>query len=71
MHPPLSLPPPLSLRTFKLTSRPDKSTWWGCGSHIPNVLDPLPKDSWCTCEPRRKVDGGEADEYPPMGERAD
>ncbi|PUU81756.1 hypothetical protein B9Z19DRAFT_970819 [Tuber borchii] len=25
-------------------------TWAGCGAHIPNVMDRVPKKQWCTCE---------------------
>ncbi|PTB81492.1 peptidase C15, pyroglutamyl peptidase I-like protein [Trichoderma longibrachiatum ATCC 18648] len=40
-----------------------KQTWWGCGKHIPSVLDSVPEDSWCTCEPKVERDGKA---YPPM-----
>jgi len=39
-----------------------KSTWWGCGQHIPGVMDALPESEWCTCGPKKVVDGKE---YPP------
>ncbi|KAK2768915.1 hypothetical protein FQN53_006209 [Emmonsiellopsis sp. PD_33] len=39
-----------------------KKTWFGCGLHIPRVMDEIPKDEWCTCAPKKKV--GEV-EYPP------
>ncbi|KAK4137091.1 hypothetical protein BT67DRAFT_374337 [Trichocladium antarcticum] len=41
-----------------------KATWTGCGGHIPSVLDNIPKEQWCTCEP--KVEKG-GQQYPPMG----
>ncbi|KAH6606539.1 hypothetical protein Trco_005692, partial [Trichoderma cornu-damae] len=41
----------------------DKATWWGCGKHIPTVLDSIPEEEWCACEPRVERDGKE---YPPM-----
>ncbi|KAK9448565.1 uncharacterized protein V1518DRAFT_427723 [Limtongia smithiae] len=37
-------------------------TWWGCGLHIPSVLDAVPKSEWCTCE---KTAGSA---YPPKGD---
>ncbi|ORY62270.1 uncharacterized protein BCR38DRAFT_486543 [Pseudomassariella vexata] len=40
----------------------NKSTWFGCGKHIPSVLDQLPVENWCTCEPKFEVDGKK---YPP------
>ncbi|KAH7026524.1 uncharacterized protein B0I36DRAFT_330813 [Microdochium trichocladiopsis] len=39
-----------------------KTSWFGCGAHIPGVLDAIPNDQWCTCTP--KVEVG-AKEYPP------
>ncbi|KAK9467556.1 hypothetical protein V1512DRAFT_261462 [Lipomyces arxii] len=36
-------------------------TWFGCGLHIPSVLDNVPKSEWCTCE--KPADSP----YPPMG----
>jgi len=47
---------------------PEKSSWWGCGSHVQSVMDPLPKDTWCTCEPKTEVGGTK---YPPMAAKAD
>ncbi|EKD20676.1 hypothetical protein MBM_01358 [Drepanopeziza brunnea f. sp. 'multigermtubi' MB_m1] len=44
-----------------------KATWWGCGSHIPSVMDAIPAAERCTCEPKVKVDGKE---YPPKGAAA-
>ncbi|KKA26863.1 hypothetical protein TD95_002445 [Thielaviopsis punctulata] len=29
-----------------------KSSWRGCGSHIPNALAGIPEKDWCQCEPR-------------------
>ncbi|KAM0798109.1 hypothetical protein BDR22DRAFT_860500 [Usnea florida] len=44
-----------------------KSTWWGCGLHVPSVMDKLPKEEWCTCEPKVEKEGGEGKVgYPPM-----
>ncbi|KAK4197171.1 hypothetical protein QBC40DRAFT_181740 [Triangularia verruculosa] len=55
-----------------------KTTWTGCGHHIPNIMDNIPREEWCTCTPRVKVscqhshrlpEGSpeEFDEYPPRG----
>ena len=41
------------------------ASWWGCGKHIASVMDSLPEDKWCTCEP--KVES----RYPPMAAKAD
>ena len=35
-------------------------TWWGCGAHIPSVMDAVPAEQWCSCaKPPGSV-------YPPM-----
>ncbi|KAL1969177.1 hypothetical protein VTN77DRAFT_431 [Rasamsonia byssochlamydoides] len=44
-----------------------KATWWGCGLHIPMVMDAIPEADWCTCTPRVQVEGKE---YPPKGASA-
>ncbi|KAL3487486.1 hypothetical protein BJX62DRAFT_240978 [Aspergillus germanicus] len=41
-----------------------KTTWWGCGAHIPAVLDCVPESERCTCTPKVERDGKE---YPPKG----
>ncbi|KAF2244628.1 hypothetical protein BU26DRAFT_463277 [Trematosphaeria pertusa] len=41
-----------------------KTTWWGCGNHVPGVMDKVPQGEWCTCEP--KVEKG-GHQYPPSG----
>ncbi|EMF12786.1 uncharacterized protein SEPMUDRAFT_44142 [Sphaerulina musiva SO2202] len=41
-----------------------KSTWWGCGSHVPSVMDSINEADRCTCEPKVEKDGKS---YPPMG----
>jgi len=28
----------------------DKKTWWGCGNHVPMVMDKIPESEWCDCE---------------------
>ncbi|KAF1357001.1 hypothetical protein BDV97DRAFT_287320 [Delphinella strobiligena] len=48
-------------------SKCNKATWFGCGLHIPSVMDNLPENQRCTCEPRTEVDGKK---YPPKGEMA-
>ena len=40
-----------------------KKSWRGCGSHVPQVLDSVPENQWCGCEPRVKVNGKA---YPPQ-----
>ena len=47
---------------------PDKATWWGCGRHVPKVMDSVPEEDRCSCAPRVERDGKE---YPPMGNKAD
>ncbi|KAL7936250.1 hypothetical protein V8C35DRAFT_278463 [Trichoderma chlorosporum] len=42
-----------------------KVTWWGCGKHIPGVLDSVAENDRCTCEPKVERDGKQ---YPPMAE---
>jgi hypothetical protein len=39
-----------------------KTSWFGCGNHIPGVLDSVPADQLCTCEPKVEVEGKK---YPP------
>ena len=45
----------------------DKVTWWGCGSHIPSVMDSVPESDWCACEPQVEKEGKK---YPPKAARA-
>ncbi|KAK4239789.1 hypothetical protein C8A03DRAFT_32153 [Achaetomium macrosporum] len=40
-----------------------KTTWRGCGSHIPSVFANIPEDEWCTCEPKVEKEGKQ---YPPQ-----
>ena len=40
----------------------NKTSWKGCGAHIPGVLDLIAPGDWCTCKPSVDV-GGRA--YPP------
>ncbi|KEQ60982.1 uncharacterized protein M437DRAFT_53267 [Aureobasidium melanogenum CBS 110374] len=39
-----------------------KVSWWGCGKHIPSVMDKVPREQRCTCGPALEVDGKM---YPP------
>ncbi|RSL72691.1 hypothetical protein CEP54_000788 [Fusarium duplospermum] len=41
----------------------NKTSWWGCGSHISSVLDTVPAAERCECEPKVEVGGTS---YPPM-----
>lgn len=45
----------------------DKVTWWGCGSHIPSVMDSIPEGDWCACTPQVEKDGKK---YPPKAAKA-
>ncbi|KAK7421913.1 hypothetical protein QQX98_001907 [Neonectria punicea] len=40
-----------------------KTSWWGCGAHVQTVLDSVPVEDRCACEPKVDI-GGKA--YPPM-----
>ncbi|KAF6220715.1 hypothetical protein HO133_003148 [Letharia lupina] len=51
-----------------LSGGKEKSSWWGCGQHVPMVMDKLPQESWCTCEPKVEKEGTR---YPPMAPKAD
>ncbi|KAK2623927.1 hypothetical protein QTJ16_006561 [Diplocarpon rosae] len=41
-----------------------KTTWFGCGLHIPSVLDGVAEEERCSCEPKVERDGKQ---YPPKG----
>ncbi|XMA20713.1 hypothetical protein WAI453_013504 [Rhynchosporium graminicola] len=41
-----------------------KATWWGCGKHIPSVMDRISDEERCTCEPKVDFEGKQ---YPPKG----
>ncbi|KIW05579.1 uncharacterized protein PV09_03454 [Verruconis gallopava] len=43
-------------------------TWWGCGNHVPMVMDKVEESDRCKCEPKVEKDGKK---YPPMGKTAD
>jgi len=42
----------------------EKATWWGCGNHVPSVLDQIPEGDRCACEPKVEKEGKM---YPPKG----
>ncbi|KAF2720949.1 hypothetical protein K431DRAFT_225210 [Polychaeton citri CBS 116435] len=44
----------------------DKATWFGCGLHVPMVMDAIPEADRCACEPKFEKDGKK---YPPQGPR--
>jgi len=46
----------------------EKSTWWGCGNHVPMVLDQVKEEDRCKCEPKVEREGKQ---YPPMGPKPD
>lgn len=67
MHLPASfdLDSPASLLANpKLTFCAEKKTWFGCGQHVPMVMDKIPSPQWCQCEPKVEKEGTN---YPPMG----
>lgn len=39
-----------------------KTTWYGCGQHVPSVMDKIPHEHWCVCEPKVEKHGKH---YPP------
>ncbi|PMD64287.1 uncharacterized protein K444DRAFT_521499 [Hyaloscypha bicolor E] len=41
-----------------------KATWSGCGAHVPGVMDSIPANERCSCEPKIERDGKK---YPPQG----
>jgi len=45
-----------------------KKSWWGCGKHIPTIMDVIPEQDRCTCEPKVEVNGNK---YPPKAAHAD
>ncbi|KAM3481081.1 hypothetical protein MY8738_004619 [Beauveria namnaoensis] len=49
-----------------LTGFLEKSTWWGCGSHVPMVMDSIPEEERCACDPKIERDGKQ---YPPMAKQ--
>lgn len=51
-----------------LTSLSGKRSWWGCGNHIPSIMDTVPEPDRCNCEPKVEVDGSK---YPPKAAKAD
>lgn len=43
-------------------------SWWGCGQHVPMVMDSVPEGQRCTCEPKIEREGKA---YPPKAPKAD
>lgn len=43
-----------------------KATWFGCGQHIPTVMDQVPEQDRCQCEPKVEKDGKL---YPPKADK--
>ncbi|KAH7115203.1 hypothetical protein B0J11DRAFT_126935 [Dendryphion nanum] len=41
-----------------------KATWWGCGNHVPGVMNNIPAEDWCVCDPKVEREGTQ---YPPKG----
>lgn len=46
----------------------EKATWWGCGNHVPSVMDSIPDDQRCQCEPQVEREGKR---YPSMAPKKD
>nr|POE93540.1 hypothetical protein CFP56_19552 [Quercus suber] len=42
----------------------NKATWFGCGMHVPTVMDSIAASERCSCSPKVEREGKE---YPPMG----
>jgi len=43
-----------------------KTTWRGCGLHVPGVFNNVPEEKRCTCGPKVERDvGGKKLEFPP------
>lgn len=53
---------------FVLTNELEKVSWWGCGKHVPMVMDNVPEAERCSCKPQVEREGKM---YPPMAEKAD
>lgn len=45
----------------------NKATWRGCGQHVPTVMDKIPEDQRCTCEPKVEKEGKK---YPPTPQQS-
>ncbi|OJJ45007.1 hypothetical protein ASPZODRAFT_70550 [Penicilliopsis zonata CBS 506.65] len=39
-----------------------KTTWMGCGRHVPSVMDAIDASQWCECKPQVEKEGKM---YPP------
>jgi len=66
----ISTPQPLRIELIVANAHADhiccveKATWWGCGNHVPSVLDQIPEGDRCACEPKVEKEGKM---YPPKG----
>ncbi len=36
----------------------NKTTWSGCGNHVPQVMARVPRDQQCTCSDAERTVGG-------------
>ena len=63
MHPYIHIPTSQSDCT-SLPTTIEGTTWYGCGSHIPSVLDSVPESERCECGPQVERTGKM---YPPGG----
>lgn len=63
----LSRPSYDMLELLMLTFPIDKATWRGCGQHVPTVMDKIPEDQRCTCEPKVEKEGKK---YPPTPQQS-
>lgn len=45
-----------------------KRSWWGCGNHVPSVMDSVSESDRCDCEPQVEKEGKK---YPPKADKAD
>lgn len=53
-----------TIATAKTNPQTEKTTWWGCGLHVPMVFETIPETEWCVCAPKVEKEGKE---YPPKG----
>lgn len=55
------------LQAQQANTHTDKATWWGCGQHVPMVMDSIPENERCGCEPKVEKEGKQ---YPPKAAQA-
>ncbi|PNY24815.1 Uncharacterized protein TCAP_05247 [Tolypocladium capitatum] len=51
---------------YSYTPPAEKTSWWGCGTHVASVMDAVPAAERCTCAPAIERAGKT---YPPMGKQ--